>query len=381
VGVQRELMRNTAVEVRYLGTKATGLPIQIQLNSVTAFSRGATALPTYFRTSDIPATLPASAPTLAQFRTFWMTDPANRPYGPNGFGGQPITAFPGVGSSRYHGISFDISRNVASGLSIRANYTFSDAEDNSTNDLFTSVVNPRRPQDFRNLDAEWGRSALDVVHKVAVTWVYDIPKPSVANAIARGALHGWQFSGSYLFQGGQPVTILSGADANGNGDAAPDRAILNPNGSGRTGSMVTAVCRDATTGATSVNASCAPANTVGYVANDPAARYIQAAVGAISNLDRNTVNSGYFNLFNLAFAKNTRVTESVNIQFRADFYNAFNHRNYTLAGANIFGSNTNATSTQYSQMSASGIAQGLFLNDGQFNGGSRTIHLGLRVVF
>jgi hypothetical protein len=204
---------------------------------------------------------------------------------------------------------------------------------------------------------------------------------SVTSGALRTLLHGWQFSGSYLFQGGQPVTILSGVDSNGNGDSAPDRAILNPKGTGRTGTMVTRVCRDATTGATSVTDTCSSTNTVGYVANNSSARFVQAGVGAQSDIERNTVNSGYFNLFNMAFAKNTKVTETWTIQFRADLFNAFNHRNYTLAGANVFGSNTNATSTQYSQMSAAGIAQGLFLNDGQFNGGSRSIHLGLRVIF
>src|SRR5437899_3264537 len=116
--------------------------------------------------------------------------------------------------------------------------------------------------------------------------------------ILLAAANGWQWSGSYLFQSGQPVTIQSGTDSNGNLDAAGDRAVLNPAGIGNTGSTVATVCRDSTTGATSVS-NCGAANTVGYVAVNSNARYIQAGVGALSNLGRNTFNSPYFNVWNM----------------------------------------------------------------------------------
>jgi hypothetical protein len=207
-----------------------------------------------------------------------------------------------------------------------------------------------------------------------------------------------QVSGSYLFQGRQPVTILSGVDVNGNGDSAPDRAVLNPNGSGRTGSLVNRVCRNPNTNAVSIGttSSCPAVTgftsdqmTVGYVAQDPSARYIRADLGVLTNTDRNTETSGHFNIWNIGFAKNTAVKESWTIQFRADLFNAFNHRNFTLGTTSIFGTNTNATSTTYSNISTSTVGstasqvggKPLFLNDQQFNGGSRVIQMGLRVIF
>jgi outer membrane receptor protein involved in Fe transport len=392
-GVQREVMRNTLLEVRYLGTKATKLPIQTQINSLTAFANGAKNLPVYFSASEIPGTADASAGTRAQFNTSIV-----RPYAGNGFSGV-ITTYAPEGHSRYDGLSVDFSRRATKGLTLRANYTWSNAHDNATNDLFTSTVNPRRPQDFRNLDSEWSRSALDVQNKVAVTWVYEVPKANVGdNAFGRAFLHGWQVSGSYLFQGGQPVTVLSGVDSNGNGDSAPDRAIINPNGTERSGTLVNRVCRNPNTNTTAVGSAAAcpvfpgfttDQLTVGYVAQDPTAKYVQAQLGALATAGRNTENSGHFNVFNLAFAKNTAIKESWSLQFRADLFNAFNHRNFTLGSTSIFGTNTNASSTTYSNLSASTVGSGastvsgkpLFLNDQQFNGGSRTIQLGLRLIF
>lgn len=393
--VQREILPGTVVEFRYLGTKATGLPIQTQINSVTAFSNGATALPTYFKASDVPTTAAASTPTLADFNTKVI-----RPYAADGFTGVITTYAPG-GHSRYDGLSVDINRRMTRGLSLRANYTWSNAHDNATNDLFTSTVNPRRPQDFRDLDAEWGRSTLDVRNKAAVTWVYEVPKVDVGdNAFGKSFLWGWQLSGSYLFQGGQPVTILSGVDANGNGDSAPDRTIWNPNGSGRTGSLVNRVCRNPNTNAVVVGttSSCPAVTgfttaqmTIGYVAQDPTAKYVQAQVGTLATAGRNTENAGYFNIWNIGIAKNTAIRESWSIQFRADLFNAFNHRNFTLGStSSVFGSTVNATTTTYSNISTSTVGAGasklnnglpLFLNNEQFNGGSRTIQLGLRVIF
>src|SRR6185436_5981362 len=96
-------------------------------------------------------------------------------------------------------------------------------------------------------------------------------------------------------------------------------------------------------------------STIGYLAQDSTAKYVQAQVGALATAGRNTENSGHFNVFNLAFAKNTSIKESWTLQSRADMFNAFNHRNFTLGSTSIFGTNTNASATSYSNISASTV--------------------------
>jgi hypothetical protein len=375
LGLQHEIFKETTLELRYLGTRALFLPVQIQSNSQTAFERGARALPTYFSSSAIPATVAADAPTLAQFLAA-----RGRPYSAQGFP-NAITSMQPAGTSAYHGGAVDLNRRFARGLLFRANYTWAKAMDNSTNDLFTSVVNPRRPQNPNNLRDEWSRSTLDIRHKAAMMWTYEIPKLNLDSRILRSVLHGWQWNGTYLFQSGQPMTLQSGVDSNGNSDSAGDRVILNPNGVDRTGTAVRFVCRSSS-GATSVAASATAcggsASVVGYVAANPNARYVQAQAGAVANVGRNTADAGRFNLWNMSVLKRFNLTEGKSLQFRFELFNAFNVGQYALGFADVapVQISTNATSPSYANVTAAN-----FLNERQFDRQGRYFQLGLKFSF
>jgi len=382
LNVQRQLSPNSMIELRYLGTRALELPVQLQLNSITPFELGALPLPTYVLASNVPAIVPASAPTLALFNSL-----ATRRYAAQEFTGGAITEEAPLGASIYNRMAVNYQHRVAHGLLVQTNYTFSKAEDNSTNDLNTSAVNPRRPENSYNLRNEWSRSTLDVRHKVALAFLYDTPKVNSDNRFIRGALNGWEWSGSYLFQGGQPVTIQSGVDSNGNGDAAGDRAILNPSGTEGVGSVVNKVCRGAG-GATSITANttaaCATANTVGYVAANPNAKYIQAGAGTLSNVGRNTFNSPHFNVWNMAIINNHKLTERFGLQLRLEAFNVFNHPNFTFGSLTVVGSganNTNALNQGYANLNA-GVAGGTFLNaPGLFTAATRQVELGMKITY
>lgn len=384
LGVQREILRNTSIEVRYLGTRALELPVQLQLNSITAFERGARPLPTYVRESDIPGTVSATAPTLAQFSSLRALR-----YAAQGFTGGFVTTAQPVGASTYHGGAIELLHRFDRGWYLRTNYTYSKTMDDSTVDLGTSLVNPRRPQDSYNRLDEWARSALDVRHKVAITFLYDTPRVNWDQALARRVLNGWTLSGSYLFQSGQPVTIQSGTiqsgvDSNGNFDSETDRAILNPSGTEDLGSLVNRVCRDAATGATSINPSCASQNTVGYVAANPNARYIQAGAGALANLGRNTFNSPYFNIWNLAILKEDAITERIRLRFRLEAFNVLNHPNFTIGDLSVFPSNANAQKPEYASLTVvpgGTFLNPTFLNPRIFNGGGRQLQLSIKMTY
>jgi outer membrane receptor protein involved in Fe transport len=388
LSVERQLSANSMIELRYLGTRALELPVQLQLNSISPFELGALPLPTYIQASSVPANVPASAPTLALF-----TAAETRRYAAQGFTGGAITDIGPFGSSSYHGLAINYQHRVAHGLLVQTNYTYSKAMDDSTNDLNSSAVNPRRPQDSSNLRNERSRSTLDVRHKVALTFLYDTPKVNSNNRFVRGAMNGWEWSGSYLFQGGQPVTIQSGVDSNGNGDAAGDRAIVNPSGTEGVGSLVNRVCLGAggtttiTVNATptaSSPAGCPTAKTVGYVAVNPNAKYIQAGVGTLSNLGRNTFDSPYFNIWNMAILNNHKLSERFGLQIRLEAFNVFNHPNFTFGSLTVIGgtsNNTNALNQGYANLAA-GVAGGTFLNaPGLFTATVRQVQLGLKLTY
>jgi hypothetical protein len=376
LSIQREFAKNWMLEMRYMGTRALSLPIQVRLNAITVFENHPNlVLPTYFSTASIPATVPLSAVSLNDFY-----NAQDLRYSADGFGGL-ITAFPPVGNSIYHAGSIELNRRFSKGLYLLANYTWSRAIDDSTNELFTSRVNPRRPMNPFNLKNERGLSAIDMPHKFVVSWLYELPKLSMNNSFAKTALDGWQINGSYMAESGQPVTALSGQDANGDFDSAGDRAILNPNGSGMTGSAVNFVLRNPVTGATSV-ATSEPEDAslvVGYVAQNPSARFIVAMPGTAdtaNRVGRNTIRALGLNNWNLSVFKNFNFTERKYVQFRVEMYNAFNHRQYSLGLPSYQQSLNNALSSTYSNVSSL-----QFLDASQFSGSSRTMQMSLKFIF
>ena len=402
LGVQHELLKDSSIEVRYVGTRSLELPVQRRLNAASAFDPnvpggGIAPLPTYLNASAVPATVVAPASTLQDFDNF-INNGLFQPLAKEGFFGN-LTENPPIGTGIYHAGSVDFMHRFAKGLYFRTNYTFSKNIDNSTNELFSSRVNPRRAQDGFNFAAERGRSALDLPQKFAVTWVYDFPNLHSENRFVRGLAHNWEWSGTYLAQSGQPVTPLSDADSNANHDTAGDRTILNPGGAGLTGTVVNAVCNAGAGGATTIvgldangNWDCGTkndANIVGYVvapatvgANagtiNPNARFVQAQVGARANVGRNTVSTPGFNIWNMSLFKTMKFTERASLQFRFQTFDTFNHQNYSLGlptnnGTIDQNTNTNPLNTSYIF-----VTSPQFLNKFIFNGGSRNMELGLR---
>jgi len=396
LGVQHQVLRDSSIEVRYLGTRSLSLPVQMRLNSASAFDPrfaslggGLTPLPTFFSAADVPAAIATPASTLADFNSF---NP--QPFSVDGFQGN-LTTFPSIGSGIYHSVSVDFIHRLARGLFFRTNYTFGKNIDNATNELFSSVVNPRRAQDGYNFGNERGPSALDIRHKFVISWLYELPNVSTDGSFLKILAHGWQWSGSYIAESGQPVTPLSDNDANANGDGAGDRAIINPHGIGLTGTAVNFVCNDGAGGATRIITpdqvpasgvipcgSGNDANIVGYLAADSSARYVQAGTGAFANAGRNILSTPGLNIWNMSIFKATKITERFTLQFRADTYNTFNHRNFSIGlpsnnGALDQTTNPNPFAAAYVNVDAGSD----FLNARTFNGGSRTMQLGLKLLW
>lgn len=380
LGIQHELYPGGILDVRYVGSRGFHLPTQIRLNSQTAFDAGIAPLPTYFNASQVPAAIPNPASTQMDFVNF---NP--QPLSQYGFFGS-VTDIAAAASSVYHGASASFTQTLRRGLTMRANYTWSHAIDNATNELNSSALNPRRAQDWTNLKDERSDSALDVRHKFAATWTYDTPAVSGTNPILRAILNTYQLNGSFIAQTGQPVTILSPYDPNANGDPAGDRSILNPNGVGNTGSDVYAVCNNGVGGATSIDSnpsasSCSanPANVVGYLAIDPHARYVAAQFGAKSNLPKNSFLSPGFGVWNMSLGRNFHVAEGKTFLVRVEADNVFNHRNFTVAGpVSVF-----SVLTDFNAFSAGYAIPGSpqFLDPKQFSGGARSLVLVGKFVF
>ena len=224
-----------------------------------------------------------------------------------------IFAFPNRGNSIYHGLATEAKRRFSNGLQFIGAYTWSKNIDDSTADLFSTLLSPRRPQDFQDMRAERGRSFLDRTHRFTIAWVYEAPwYRNSRRWLRKNVLGNWVLSGMYTAESPQYATVQSGLDSNRNLDGATDRVMVNPDGADRTGSDVTAL----------INSD---GNVVGYLADNPNARYVKAGAGVHPNGGRNTLPLRGINNFDVSVSKRLSIGESKVVEFRAAFYNALNH--------------------------------------------------------
>ncbi|HKP45112.1 MAG TPA: carboxypeptidase regulatory-like domain-containing protein [Pyrinomonadaceae bacterium] len=314
--IQRQFGTNWSVEARYLGTRGIHLLTQNRINIQAKVGNGLSGLPTFF-----------SAPTQAQLDALplTLTQINARPrlvprFGNAGFT-SPVVGFLSNGSSTYHGASGQLVRRFSNGFQMTAAYTWSHLIDDTTAEVFSTVLSPRRVQDFQNVRADRADSALDRRHRFVTSFIYELPWFKNDHGLTRTLLGGFNFSGTYTAESGEKATVLSGIDSNLNGDSAADRVILNPNGVPGTGSSVTALTNTA-------------GEVVAYLANNPNAQYIRAGLGAISNTARNTLQLPGINNLDFSIFKNFRLGETTKFQLRADLFNALNHPQFIPGSPN-----------------------------------------------
>ncbi len=351
---QRQLGTSTGLELRYLRTRSKELPVQVQLNSRTVVD-SAFVIPTLFATPTAAevAALPTIATVVANNPSISATTfLAPRQLGAQGFAGA-LTGFPNIGESRYDGVSASLTRRFTRNVGFTAAYTFSKTKDNSTNELFTSLLNPRRAQDAGeffggglNIDNEFSDSVLDIPHRFVTSFNIDIPFFNNSdNGFLKAVFGGIQLNGVFQIQSGQPITIQAGRDANRNGDAAGDRAIFNASGDPNISSGIMGVTL-VNGVVTLVPVGSAPNPAVrAYVATNPNAGFIstgffarELADSGAGTVARNSFRTNGFNNTDLVVLKNTRFGRDgrFNFQIGAEIFDLFNQRQQTISGVGAF---------------------------------------------
>jgi carboxypeptidase family protein len=327
LGIQRVFGKDYTVEARYLGNRGVHLLYQNQLNRI-AIVTPDHQLPTYLQAPS-QATLDALPLTLASLTA--ERNARGNIFAPYGFTSN-ITAYLPIGNSSYHGLALDVNKRYARNFLMKVGYTWSHTIDDSTAEVFSTVLTPRRAQDFFNRDAERGSSLLDRRQRFVFTWIYETPW--FKTGAMKWFLGGYSVAGTYTAESPQWATVQSGVDSNMNGDSAADRAILNTAGVPGTSSDVRALTNSA--GA-----------TVAYLALNPDAQFIRAQVGTYANAGKNLLPTKGINNWDVTLAKNLNFTERWRLNLRADFRNTFNHPQYApgqINNVNFRSGLTNTTS-------------------------------------
>jgi Carboxypeptidase regulatory-like domain/TonB dependent receptor len=365
LGVQHTFGKDYTVEARYVGDRGIHLPTQVRLNNEPQVTN-AVFLPTY-TTAPSQATLDALPFTLAGIKASAYGNPPKfvPAWAAGNFNRAAVVSFEPWAASTYHGLATQLTRRFSNGLQFVASYTFSHTIDDATADVFSTVLSPRRAQDWLQEFKDRSNSILDHHQRATLGLVYEVPYFKNRSSLVKNVAGNWTIAPIYTYQSGQWVTAQSGVDSNLNGDSAGDRPIFNAQGTAGVGSGVTALTN--TAGA-----------TVAYLANNPNARFIVAGPGALSNVGRNTLQLRPIDNIDVTAGKRITITERYRVEFQAQAFNVFNHAQYIGGFLNDVAS-IGFTQTERSML----IPSDSHFNQPQtvFSSNPRTLQLALKLFF
>jgi Carboxypeptidase regulatory-like domain len=247
------------------------------------------------------------------------------------------------GDSTYHGLQASLKRVMSHGLQGQASYTFGRTMTDITGVELHGTggsVNSNDPLDRRQ---QRGEAEYDRPQRLVVNFSYQTPTIHHGDAFISHALSQWDFSGVITYQTGQPLTLTDTRGGAVYGFAGASRAQFCP---GATKNDLK-VSGGAESKLNSFFNSKALADTS---ANTGSTTCVMPVVGAVNgvggatgygNTSRATVRGPDQANWDLSVAKGVKLERYGNVNFRAQFFNAFNHAQFANPGvqanANTFG--------------------------------------------
>lgn len=348
LSVQHEILRNTVLEVAYVGNKGRDLLGQTNLNEIAPANRLA-----YAQTGD------------AALR------PLN---GIAGIGTNNVTVTTRGRSSIYHALQTGLSSRFGRGSVATASYTWSKSIANtginnadgpgfSNNNAFIDSTQP---------ELDRGRGGNDRRHVFTGSVVLALPTFDDRSGFQKHVLGNWEVTSIVQAATGYPVDIVVGVPAGLDGTAGIT-------GTGATGNQRPLVVEGEPCQANS-------SNKTQWL--NPAAWTINGfAIGTNGNTGRNTCDGPSFVQWDAALYKNIKIGEKVQLQLRAEMFNVLNRANfltsdnadarYTWNPENVvYDTGNAATATRVVSATPAG-------NFGQLNrvADPRIVQLGIRLRF
>lgn len=296
--LERVLARNTAVRASYIGNNGRHLAILDPLNYAQYVPGASTVANTQQRRPD------------QNFASI-------------------LNAISG-GNSSYNGLQLAFERRMTAGISFEVNYTYSKSIDEGSLEAQVGQGTPNIPN---NSGLNRGPSDFDIRHRLIATYVWDLPTFQSKPAWVRQTIGGWEWSGIWTFQTGNPFTVTSGTDQSRSG-LGVDRADL--------------------IGYPTLDTSRSKAELAAKYFNTAA--FQTNTLGTFGNSPRNSIyGPGEINA-DMALMKLFSLPERAKFELRAEAFNTFNHTNLgnptsTLTSSS-FGKITSAGSPRILQFAA-----------------------------
>jgi hypothetical protein len=218
-----------------------------------------------------------------------------------------------IANSNYNGLQISVEKNYSHGLLFQASYTFSKAIDQGAS--FENELNPL------NFNGTRGLSLLDAKNRFVFSPVWDLPIPKYEGVKGKVA-NGWGASAIITYQSGFPIRVQ---DQN---DSELESSLF----------FEGANTPEATGPITFMSPKNGPSN------NNPSHQYVvgnfsDSNPGSFGNVPHALCCGAPINNTDLVISKKTPINERWNTEFRAEFYNAWNHTQFNNPDGNF----TNST--------------------------------------
>ena len=233
------------------------------------------------------------------------------------------TSWVSEGDALYNALEVDVRRSFANGFQFRGNYTYSkNLDDGSAWNTSVSGNTPAFVEFPLQPKLDWGPAATDLRHAASLNGSYELPfgaQRHFLNHASRpvdAVAGGWTASAIVTLQSGFPFSPQLGYNPTGNGDTRnPVRPNWNPAFSGQL-----------------------YPRTPGQWFNPQA--FLPPATGTYGNVARDSLVGPGLSELDLSASKDTRLTEALKLQFRAEFFNILNHTNFLTPNEVVYSSAT-----------------------------------------
>jgi hypothetical protein len=205
------------------------------------------------------------------------------------------------GWEKYHALTLTLTQRLWHGLVVNSVYTWSKALDDASNPG-PDNAGPNVPQDMNNYAAEKGPADFDHRHRFVTSFLYQIPLLKNSQGWMHTAFGDWQAGGIWTLQSGAPFTVNLNNDNAHNGTPVNSQRpnfVCDPNNGPKTPAMWFTI-------------SC----------------FSQPALLTYGTAGRNTVIGPGLDNFDATLQKQFPVREAMNLQFRLDIFDFFNHPNF-----------------------------------------------------
>jgi len=317
--IQHTFPGKWVADVGYVGNKGTHLVGVIDINQVAPGVAKAAGL---FTTGIFPNNSSAAVRALNTVRPF------------KGYTsiGQISPRF----DSNYNALQTSLQKNFRGNTFLNVNYTWSKALTDNQTDRSSGT------QYTYCIACDYGRASLDRRHVMTANFVYELPWQKSQQGFAGKALGGYQIASIFTANSGLPLTVFTSR-------AKGDPAASGLNGVGSVNNGRVSTPRPNQIG----NPNSGGAQSFDQFFNTAAFADVTVA-GAPGNERRGAVNGPGLWRYDLALMKNTTLREGVNLQFRAEAFNVFNHTNFstvgTTLGSSTFGKVTNTRDPRIIQL-------------------------------